>query len=74
MSRDHGGGPDTRLSEQELLDFPRVDLLAAPVDHVIGPARQEQVAVLIEVAEVASIEPPLGVDGPGRAALRVLPG
>ena len=71
MSRDHRGGPDARLGEQDVLDFPRVDLLAAPVDHVVGPAGQEQVAVLVEVAQVAGVEPALGVDGTGRAVLRV---
>jgi hypothetical protein len=41
MSRDHRGGPDAGLCEQEVLDFPRVDLLVAAVDHVIGPAGPE---------------------------------
>jgi hypothetical protein len=73
MSRDHRGGPDAGLSEQDVLDLPRVDLLAASVDHVIGPAGQEQVAVVVEVAKVAGVEPALGVDDAGRAVLRVLP-
>ena len=33
--------------------YPRVDLLAAPVDHVVGPAGQEQVAILAEIAGAA---------------------
>jgi hypothetical protein len=72
VSRDHRGGPDAGLSEQEVLDFPRVDLLAAPVDHVVGPPGQEQVAVLVEVAQVAGVEPAAGTDSAGRAVVRVL--
>ena len=70
--RDHRGGPDPGLGEQELLDLPRVDLLAAPVDHVVGAAGQEQIAVLVQVAKVAGLEPAVRVDGADRAARRVL--
>jgi len=73
VSRDHRGGPDAGLGEQDVLDFPRVDLLAAPVDQVVGPAGQEQVAVLVEVAQVAGVEPAFGVDGTRGAVLRVFP-
>ena len=73
MSRDHRGEPDAGLGEQDVLDFPGVDLLAAPVDHVIGPAGQEQVAVLVQMAQVAGGEPSLGIDRTGRAVRRVLP-
>ena len=62
MSRDHRSEPDAGLGEQNVLDFPRVDLLAAPVDHVIGPAGQEQVAVPVQTTQVAGVEPSPGVD------------
>src|SRR6185437_12733436 len=66
------GGSDPGLGEQELLDLPRVDLLPAPVDHVVRAAGQEQVAILVQVAEVAGLEPAVRVDGAGRAARGVL--
>ena len=38
-------------------------VLAAADDHVAGAARQEQVIVVVEVAEIAGVHPALVVDG-----------
>ena len=65
---DHGGRADAGLGEQDLLDLPRVDLLAAPVDHVVGPPDEEQVAVGVQVPEVAGVQPAVGVDRAGPPA------
>src|SRR5581483_3531531 len=44
-------------------DLGRVDLLAAPVDDVIGAADEVEEAVLVEAAEVAGGEPAAGPAG-----------
>jgi hypothetical protein len=65
---DHRGRADAGLREQDLFDLPGVDLLPAPVDHVVGPPDEEQVAVLVQVAEVAGVQPAVIVDRAGPPA------
>jgi hypothetical protein len=43
--------------EQPVLDLLRVDVLAAPDDHVAAAAGQVQVAVVIEPAQVTGVQP-----------------
>src|SRR5205807_7144409 len=47
-------------AQQDLVDLPRRDLLAAPVDHLLEPPDQSQVAVGVEYALVAGAEPAVG--------------
>ena len=50
---------------ERLLDLPRVDVVAAADDHVLHAVDDEEVAVLVAVAEVAGVEPaaPHGLGG-----------
>jgi hypothetical protein len=41
------------------------DLVAAGLDQLLEPIDEEEVAVVVEVAEVAAVQPPVGVDGGG---------
>jgi hypothetical protein len=43
--------------EEHLLDRHRVDVVAAADDQVLGPAGDPQVAVVVEPAEVAGVDP-----------------
>ena len=43
--------------DQAVLDLDAVDVLAAPDDHVLGPVGDEQEAVVVEVADVAGVQP-----------------
>ena len=48
---------DRRVGDQRLLDLARVEQLTAPVDHVVAAPGQEQEPGVIEVAEVAGVQP-----------------
>ena len=77
---------DRRVEQQNLVNLPRRNLLAATVDHFLQPPGDEDVAVLIEVPLIAGPEPAVdesagvgvGVGGVARrhalAADRDLPG
>ncbi|MNV80543.1 hypothetical protein D3C71_1741550 [compost metagenome] len=52
-----------------MLDLGRVDVHAARDDHVRGAVADEQVAIGIEVAEVAQRDPALAVDGAARGVV-----
>ena len=54
---DRGGERHRRMLLQRLLDHRRVDVVAAADDQVLGAAGQVEVAVLVQVAEVAGVEP-----------------
>ncbi len=60
-----------RVLVERVLDLDRVHVLAAAHDHVLGPVDEEQVALVVQVAEVARPVPAL-VQGLG-GGLRVLP-
>ena len=53
---EHGDVGDLRVREQHALDLGRVDVHAARDDHVGLAVAEEQVAVLVEVADVADGE------------------
>src|SRR5581483_1898346 len=59
----HDGGGHPPVVEQHRFDLGRVELLAAPVDDVVGPAGQVQVAVGVEAADVAGRQPAAGPAG-----------
>src|SRR5213593_44673 len=56
---------------ENLLDLPREELLAAPVDHFFEPAHDPDVAGRVELPEIAGAEPPVGGEELG-VRLRVL--
>ena len=51
---------DRRMSTQDLIDLGWSDLLAAAVDHLAQPSGDEQIALVVEVAEVPGAVPPAG--------------
>ena len=57
--------PDLWVGVDELLDLTGVDVLAAPDDHVLEPPGDLEIAVLVLAAEIAAVEPAVGVDGLG---------
>ena len=68
----HGSGDfDGGVAVQHFLDRQRVDVVAAADDHVLGPAGEPQIAVGVEPAEVAGVEPgPAGAPGRDRLVRR----
>ena len=60
-----------RVAQQQVLDLGRVRVEAADDEHVLDPADDAQVAVGVEGAEVAGVQPAVGVDR-GRGRLRVV--
>ena len=54
---DHGDLRDARVAREHVLDLERMDVLAARDDHVVDPAVDPEVAVLVEVAGVARAVP-----------------
>ena len=57
---------------EHLLDLARVDVVAAADDHLLLAIDEEEVAALVEPAEITGGEPALGVDR-GRRRGRVVP-
>ena len=58
---EHGDVADARVGEDLALDLGRVDVHAPGDDHVALAVAEEQEAVLVEVADVADGEEPVGV-------------
>src|SRR5262249_6385683 len=54
---DHGGLGDGRVLVQDLLDLPRVDVVAAPDDQVFAPVDDEVEAVVVDPGQVTAAEP-----------------
>ena len=70
LAADHGGVGDLGVAQQHLLDFGRDDVLAAADDHVVDPVLDVEEAFLVDAAEVAGVQPAVGVGaagGDGRA-------
>src|SRR5712691_6622052 len=57
---------DAGVFEQDVLDLARVDVLAAANDHVLLSVDEEEVAVLVDVADVSRVEPPAAEGFRGR--------
>src|SRR5437588_4127942 len=55
---DDGGGLDACVLEQHVFDLARVHVLAAADDHVLLAVDEVVVAVLVDVADVARVQPP----------------
>ena len=56
---EHGDVADLRVRQEHAFDLGRIDVDAARDDHVDLAVAQEQVAVLVEVADVADGEEPV---------------
>src|SRR5690349_23005799 len=54
---DDGGGDDRRVADDGCLDLGRADVVAAPQDDVLLAARDPQVAVVVDDAQVAGADP-----------------
>src|SRR6266542_2505437 len=54
---DHGGLEDRGMAVQDGLDLLGIDVLAAADDHVLDPVDDPQVAVGVEDADVAGVQP-----------------
>ena len=67
---DGRGGADRGVREQGVLDHRGVDVVAAADDEVLGPAGQVDVAVGVDRAEVAGVEPAVADHVPARAGDR----
>ena len=57
--------PTVGMLEQQLLELARIDVLAAADDHVLEPALDRAIAARVHRAEVAGMQPAVGVDGGG---------
>ena len=67
---DHGAVDDVGMAQQHGLDLDRVDVLAARLDHVLGPVDEVQEPVLVHAHDVAGVQPPIG-KGDGRGVGQV---
>ena len=68
---DHRGVGDLRVGEQQRLELGRRHLEALVLDELLEPVDDEQVPVGVDVADVAGVQPAVGVDRVGRG-LRVV--
>ena len=60
---EHAGLQHRRMAQQDLFDLQRRDLLPAAVDDVLDAADDEEIAVGVEIAEVAGPEPAVAEGG-----------
>ena len=66
LAADHGRVDDLGVAQQHLLDLGRDDVLAAADDHVVDPVLDVEEAFLVDAAEVAGVQPAVGVGAAGR--------
>ena len=66
-----GAVGDVRMAVDRLLDEPRIDLVAAGIDHVLDPVDDIAEALRVEIADVAGLKAPVGEGG--RGLVRALP-
>lgn len=69
---DHLRVSNVGVSEKEFLDLSRVDVFATADEHVLDPASDCHVTILIHRSEVAGMHPAVLIDGFG-GLLRVVP-
>ena len=65
---DHRDLRDVGMAEDRVLDLGRVDVEPADDEHVLLAVGDLQVAALVHHADVAGVQPAVGVDGLGVAA------
>ncbi len=63
---------DARVAQHGLLDLKRGDDFTATIDHLLGPPSDVNVAIRVEVAEVARVEPASLKEGLGSGCLVTL--
>ena len=67
-------GADGGVAQQRVLDHPGVDVVAAADDQVLGPPGQVHEAAVVDLAEVAGVQPAVTDDAvpadPGAAESR----
>ncbi len=54
------------MTEEELLDLTRINVLAAANDHVLDPAHDVAVSVRIDRREIPGVHPACRIDRLGR--------
>ena len=59
---DHGGVGDRRVGEEHRLELGRRDLEALVLDQLLDPVDDRHVTVLVDVADVAGVQPAVLVD------------
>ena len=59
----HAGVGDRRVAREHGLELGGRDLEAADLDQLLEPAGERDVAVRVDLGEVAGVEPAVGVDG-----------
>lgn len=69
---EHAGLQHRRMAQQDLFDLQGRDLLPAAVDDVLDAADDEEVAVGVEIAEVAGPEPAVAEGGPCRRLVIII--
>ena len=67
---DDGGVRDGGVGEQQRLQLGRRHLEALVLDELLEPVDDEQVAVVVDVADVAGVQPAVVVDGGGGGGVR----
>ena len=60
---DHRSVGHRRVGEQERLELGRWDLEALVLDELLEPVDDEEVSLVVDVADVAGVEPSVVVDG-----------
>ena len=71
---DDGGLRDGRMLVEDVLDLGGIDVLAAGDDHVLRPAHDPVVALLVAGGHVAGQQPPVGERGLGRLEIAPVAG
>src|ERR1700688_1808851 len=54
----HDGG----MGVENILDLAGIDILAAADDHVLAPALNAAISVLVETPQIAGVKPAFGID------------
>ena len=71
---DHGGVEHLGVGDEAVLDLDAVDVLAAADDHVLLAVGDEEVAVGVDLADVAGVEPAVADRLGGRLGLAPVAG
>ena len=53
------------VAQQRGLDMRTGDILTTADHHVLAAAVDEEVTVIVEVPQIAGVQPAVGIDGPG---------
>ncbi|MHC2398896.1 hypothetical protein ACVMGC_003440 [Bradyrhizobium barranii subsp. barranii] len=69
---EHAGLQHRRMAQQDLFDLQGRDLLPAAVDDVLDAADDEEIAVGVEIAEVAGPKPAVAEGGPCRRLVIII--